>query len=519
MARGKLPVLLPAVLPVALLLPDPVPAPAAPPDPPPFFTPASAVIPALADVRTLPGRARHLRYLSLYNVAPAGLAGAGKTAAFVLNSLSRAGVLYPPVPLAGGRLLRVDLSLYRIDPDAWDDLGRKGSGRDPFPDPYFHLEAEVEQEYGYHAPGGGWVTTRTAKVAKVLQAPWLPRREAAELVALTHTDFPVLRLDWFCYFGLLEPRYHAFLGLDDTEKSFDALVGAEKVGADEEAVELGSVVLDSEVATNNRAPFRIATRKRHGRGYKWDSNDFDKSLKQADILQDPSAIKPLASELIGSLPDGLQTYFVVDKARKRLDRAGVEFAHDGRNGFRSVEVEIRNCFCCHAEGIIAVDDDVRAYAQGDIALALRDLGKKDRKKAAFVADRYFSAAIGELVASDQASYAAAVKSCNGLAPAANALALRQMLLSYERNRTLADLPAETGYPPAVVKAVLERSAPAGLDHSAVGVLTRKGRVRFDQFAAKGFGQLETLLSRVPADTPPPAARRKKDPVATAAGGE
>jgi hypothetical protein len=264
----------------------------------------------------------------------------------------------------------------------------------------------------------------------------------------------------------------------------------------------------------------VATRKRHGRGYKWDSNDFDRSLKQADILQDPSAIKPLASELIGSLPNGLQVYFVVDKGRKRLDRAGVEFAHDGRNGFRSVEVEIRNCFCCHAEGIIAVDDDVRAYAQGDIALALRDLGKRDRRKAAFVADRYFSVAIGDLVASDQASYAAAVRGCNGLAPAANALALRQMLLSYERNRTLADLPAETGYPPAVVKAVLERSAPAGLDHSAVGVLTKKGRVRFDQYAARGHGQLMTLLSRVPVqDAPPPAARRKKDPVATAAGRE
>jgi hypothetical protein len=477
-----------------------------------LFTPASAIPTALADVRTLPEDVRHeALYFSAYNLPEDDLKAAGQTLAFVVNSLSRRNVTVAPTPVAGsgGRLWRVLLSDYRLRRRDVERLADLGSGRQPFPEPFFHAQVEVghyEDDYGNRvdddAPGGHWVTTRHRQA----QAPWLPRRETLALVAETGTESPVLRLDWFCYYALLEPRYHELLGLDDTKASYERLAGLEEVGDDEETVEIGSVVLDSEVAGNNRALFRRASRKRHGRAYGWESRDFDKSIEAQDILQDPSKVAGRAFETIYTLPNGLQFYGVFLADGKRLDRAGIEFAHDGRNGFRSVEVEIRNCPCCHAAGVIPVDDDVRGYASGAVALALRDLEARDRKKARFVADRYFSESVGDVILADQSNYDAAVRACNGLAAPANALQLRRLLLAFERNRTLEDLALETGYPVVTVRGVLERSARAPLDHSVMGVLTKKGRVRYDQYFARGHSQLQTLLSQLPVDTPPPARR-------------
>jgi hypothetical protein len=486
-----------------------------------LFTPASAVEPALRYVRGLPPDSRPFtRFLSAYNAHPDDLRGWQLDATFALNSLSRNGVAVPPalVPGSGGRLLAFSLEDYRIPRRAWRRLADLGSGRDPYPDPFFHLEVDEEKDVyedsdlGHWedgqgarveegAPGAAWVKTgvRRRKVGsrhvRTLQAqpPWLPRRDTLALVAETECESPVLRLDWFCYYALLEPRYHEFLGLGDGKRDYERLAGVEEVADDDETRELGSIVLDSEVATNNRALFRRASPKRHGRAYFWESRDFDKSLGAADILQDPSRV-----------------------AGAPLDRAGIQFAHDGRNGFRSVEVEVRNCFCCHAEGMIAVADDVRGYSAGDVALGLRRLKKRDRRKAAFIADRYFGEGVDNLVTADQQNYGAAVRACVGRAGAAQGLALRRLLLGFEANRRLEDLALETGYPVVTVLGVLERSHPTpfdprpigfGLGHEVMGVLTGRRRVRYDQFSSGGFGHLMTRLAALPVDAPPRARGR------------
>jgi hypothetical protein len=495
-----------------------------------LFTPASAVPPALADVRTLPPEARcFARYLSLYPFPEADLPALHRGAAKVLNSLSRNSLMAAPAVVkgSGGRLLRLLVTDYAPRPGearqwcrAWRRLADLGSGRDPYPDPHFHREVEVghyEDAYGNRAeddaPGSHWVTTRYRQA----QAPWLPAKDALALAAETDCESPVLRLDWFAYYALLEPRYHEFLGLDDRKASYEALAGVTEVRDEDETEELGSIVLRSEVATHPRGLFRRASRKRHGRGYFWESRDFDRAINEADILQDPSRVVARAFETIGSLPNGLQFYGVFNADGKRLDRAGVEFANDRRNGFESVEVEIRNCFCCHTEGIIPVRDAVRGYSTRDVSLGLRQLKERDARKARFIADRYFSADVAALVVGDQQTYTAAVKACNTLTGAASGLALRRLLLHFERGRTLEDLAVETGYPVVTVRGVLERSHPTpadprpvgfGLHHSVTGVLTEggEGRTRYDHFSATGFGQLMGRLAALPVEAPPPARR-------------
>jgi hypothetical protein len=230
MRRAAVPLLLFASLLPALAVPVPEVQ---------HFPPASAVVSALADVLAYPGgHHAQVRYLSAYNADEKDLPTLDVLASYGLNSLSFG---HPKAPVlvegTGGRLWRVVLSDYDISPRTWDTLGRKGSGRAPFPDPYFHLTDDVEEdEYGW-AYYGEWQDSYGARVdratvqanpsayrwvrqdrkwekigahtlRKTLQAPWLPEDDLVRLIAETDSYFPILRLDWFLYYSLLEPRYH-----------------------------------------------------------------------------------------------------------------------------------------------------------------------------------------------------------------------------------------------------------------------------------------------------------------------
>lgn len=533
------------------LLPPPVPAPAPPPGPVPapaprarartYYTPASAVGPALADALSLGADAPQVRYVSAYNEADQDLPDVECLLTYVTNSLSFE-LPYPPVPVPGasGRLWRVDLDRLGISPKAWDDLVLKGSGRAPFPDPYFHLTDEVVEEveetvyYGYYQDGYGrrvsrevgranpgaytWVRDGegtekvTRKRVKTALAPWLPEDDVVKLCALTDSQAPLVRADWLFYYALLEPRYHELLGLPDTEAQLKKLLGVDVKQADRFASVARGVVLESEVAPNNRALERVGTLARHGKSYYWESIDYDTSIGADDLLADVLG-QGKAHEIIFTLPrNGLQGYMVTNGDGKRLDRAGAEFANDRRNPFRWVEVEIRNCFCCHATGLIDVRDAVREDANGPLALALRkSAGTSKRNRQ--VAERFFGVSLAGLINADRAEFAQAVKGVTttaarplGLAPAAASLLLQKHLIRYERSRTLADLAAETGYPAPLVLGVIERSGGTGLDHS-VSRLGRPGaKSRYDHYEARGHGQLMRLLQKVPAEGPPPAAR-------------
>lgn len=453
-----------------------------------LHTPASAVLLALADVQTLPREKRPwARYVSAYPAEEKDLPALAKALSFVVNSLSRNNVPVPPAPVpnAGGRLWRLDLREYCISRRSWGDLAKKGSGRAPFPEPYFHLALR-------HS-------------GKLAQAPWLPEDEAALLSGLTGSVAPVLRADWFAWNATLEPRYHELLGLPETEAELQKLFDADVRTTDELGVQVRGAVLRSEVAPNARGLERLPTRLRHGRGYYWRSVDSGSSIEADDAVGD-LLTKGDAHEIIFSLPNGLQGYYITDGAGKRVDRADTKFARDRRNPFNWVEVEIRNCFTCHALGMIPVRDAVREEAGGPLALALQKYGEKDPDRARRIRDRYFAADLGQLITADQQSFAAAVKATNGLSPGANALALLQVLLRYEADLKLDGLPAETGYPKEIVLGVLERAGGTGLDHSA-SRLARPGTfTRRDQWEAKGMGQLMRLLLKVPTQKPPPKAR-------------
>ena len=476
--------------------------------------PGRAVADALADCLRQPAGARpYLRYLSTENVPAGDRATWEAVVSLAVNSLSR-GPVVARVPAATPTLLRVDLRDYKIPTTAWDRLGELGSGRAPVPEPYYHrvtqtreVKEEVRQEWwpagtdkdGRPYPAGYYPTRYRQKgAAKALQAHggWLPKDDLVTLVAMTESEQPVYRADWFAYYALLEPRYHELLALGDKEDDFRKLGAADEKAADDEGAQARGAVVFSEVAPNNRILQRTPTLRLYGRGWYWRSFDFGSSVSVSDVLASADAAlsdRSDAHEIIASLKNGLQAYFLSDGKGNRLDRAAVEVARDTRNGFRSVEVEIRNCFACHGpKGMIPVDDEVRAAAKQPLAAAAGVLKEKDARQAERFLEKYAAAPLDELLKADALQYQQAVRQATGLESAAAAAALTKFQKAYESPLSAADMARECGCSEKELSALVPRVA--NVDSHVAAAVGAGRRARRDQWESTGFPAVMEALT-------------------------
>jgi uncharacterized protein (TIGR03000 family) len=423
------------------------------------YTPDSSVQFALADLAGIPEDAQpHIRYLALYHVPRQERQPLAQTVSFVVNSLSTRKKIQIPFFAAGGDMtvIRINLRDYDIDPKDWDDVARKGSGPTPQPEPYFHAFAEqvvpgqeAEREvkktrkvqktrkvWRYDQRYGGQIQVEEAYEAeeeytvkekvpgqpskgKVLKdAPWLNPAAVARLKELTRSEFPVSRADWWVANAIIPPAYYRLLRLGDKDGDFEKLVGAdEKVAARVRGQDKG-VVLQSTVARHNRT----LTRSFAGTGgYYWVSHDSLSSVDERQYAINLLNEKFDATEVIASLPNKLQAYFLTDGQGKRLDFANPDIAVDNTAVDRIVR-NGRSCMVCHVDGIRPIHDEVRKITE-----MLRDADRvrllvPDYKDYERISD-LFSSNLDEQVILDQNLYGRAVGLATGLTPAKNAAQL------------------------------------------------------------------------------------------------
>jgi len=437
-----------------------------------LFTPDSSVKYALADLAGIdPSIQPYIRYLSLYNVPKVHRQKVGETVSFVINSLSRRRQIYIPVFVGGSdsTVIRLNLKDYDIDPKQWDKLGKEGSGQKPFPDPYFHvLLSEVNMQYmdkygiKYTKPGEKTVTKtekkkvqkkvertkqvftgfydsyrrpifETRKVTETIeveeevpvqevvaggalfsQAPWLDPTALAQLIKLTYSEVPILRADWFIVNASVPPAYYNFLGLGNKEKDFENLVFANEELAKKARSQFKAVVVQSMVARNNRTLTRSPT---FTNGYYWASHDVLTSTNDKNFLINFLHEKFDASEIIGTLPNGLQAYFVSDGKGNRLDFANPDVAIDNTSVDRIVRTG-RSCMICHSEGIKPIEDNIRQLNRKLTNLESVRLLITDEEQAYQVVD-LFGSDLDKQIVKDQQLFADAVGFVNGLDPNAN----------------------------------------------------------------------------------------------------
>lgn len=167
-----------------------------------------------------------------------------------------------------------------------------------------------------------------------------------------------IRTDWFASVATLPPLYHDIMQLPHTLQELEKKLGVDSQANIDNRLVARAGMIVSGVSRNNRAVERhpLST------GFYWKSVDYATSKGTENIFTDPINLVGAGGEMIFTLPNGLQGYYLATSKGDRLDAGPTEivtdkFAEDKvvRNGL--------SCIRCHDQGMKGFKDDVRVAAE------------------------------------------------------------------------------------------------------------------------------------------------------------
>jgi hypothetical protein len=366
-----------------------------------FITESAILAQIRSDLNAAPERSRtYLRYLSiahLYNarVPESELEDYRGAMSKLINSLSRRPEVTPPVAIdPPGTVFRIDLRDYEWNSTTWNTL---------------------VAAYSYNV--------RTS--------------DGDSITRISGSPAPYLRGDWFVAKASAPPLYYDILNLPRTVQELERQLG---VDADRDLAEEKNVVRagirSSGVSQNNR----ILERHVSQHGAYWKSFDFRNNLDDQNIFRNPLRFKAAGSEIIFSLPNGLQAYFLADARGNRLNSAPINIVADRNNPDDPIIHSGRSCMSCHFAGMRPFKDDVRPVAA---SMGMGDLDR-DRVLALYAAQD----TLDQLAGKDSGRFQTALEKAGARVPL-NATTESISTLSRKFNAELAvtEAAAEAGLEP------------------------------------------------------------------------
>ncbi len=276
----------------------------------------------------------------------------------LVNSLSLAPKTAQVSPVKGtdGGLVRVDMRDYGWTDEQWKTL--------------------TTGAYTPVAQSTGFDRLAWDKLAQVYPYAVDPSSDPllAAVADATGTAIPMMRADWMTHFATKAPYYDMFLGLTADIRDLERRIGLD---VDHE-IQMQNVARSamlpgsSGVSDHNRMLERFDLPRN---GYYWKSYDFagDSGAQSLALHPDgPAELSHTASgtqpfehdggEMILSLPNGLQAYYLSTNLGVRLTVGPASIvSYRTKPIGKGVEIEnARSCFDCHADGIIAKQDEMRA---------------------------------------------------------------------------------------------------------------------------------------------------------------
>jgi hypothetical protein len=171
---------------------------------------------------------------------------------------------------------------------------------------------------------------------------------------LSGVTIPYIRADWFVANASRPPLYHEILQLPATLEGLENMLSVSADFDVERNFARRFGVRDSGVSRNNRAMERHSTVF----GAYWKSFDFAGNNPEQDIFRNPLDLHADGGEIIFSLPNGLQGYFIVNKQGRRIDDAPANIVRDRTNTDDPVVHNGRSCIGCHVKGMNAFQDEI-----------------------------------------------------------------------------------------------------------------------------------------------------------------
>lgn len=200
----------------------------------------------------------------------------------------------------------------------------------------------------------------------LLEYPYgmLPAQTSAPSFSRTVSDYLVhadavrpivcVRGDWLTTAVTRSPLYEDLLRLPFNLKVLEQRLGVDSSTNVEEGLARRAGVTVSGVSRNNRVVERHPPR---GYSYYWKSFDFKSSKGLENMFRDPINLNASGGEMIWSLPNGLQAYYVCDSKGNRIDAAPTEIVTDQHASDKIVRNGLA-CMRCHHQGIRTFQDDV-----------------------------------------------------------------------------------------------------------------------------------------------------------------
>jgi tetratricopeptide (TPR) repeat protein len=381
------------------------------------ITPADVYRLIRADLAAVGARDRRFtRYLTLAHLRNAGLSedelqSYRHALSKLVNSLSWGGRVVVPRAVDPARtVFRIDLRDYQWDERTWEAV-------------------LAENPYGVAHPSA----------------------DARACGELTGCRQPCVRGDWFVAAAARPPLYHDILRLPGTEAELERLLRVDtREGVRQEKVARAGFN-GSGVSRNNRL---IERHEASGVVY-WKSYDFAGNVGRQNLFAHPlgpgdddRSFRADGGEIIFTLPNGLQAFFLADGQGRRLDKGPVAIVSDPRRPDRAVQNGI-SCMSCHARGLIDKQDQVRGHVlknPGGFAPGTREtvLGLHPPRER-------FAA----LVREDSRRFREAVAKTG--APLSQSEPVVALALRFEAEMDLPLAAAEAGVTPAELLQALERS--------------------------------------------------------------
>jgi hypothetical protein len=283
-------------------------------------------------------RTRYFTLTHLYNSgdSDAEMEVYRQALAKLLNSLSTEPALVVPVAVDEARtIFRVDITALGWTDHTWEMIEAAN--------PYF-----IE----YDTPVMGYLQTET------------------------DSRVPMVRADWFAYVATQPPLYYDILGLPETKAGLEDFLGIDVLRnrADLRIARAG--FQQSGVSRNNR----MIERHSLSTGAFWESFDFSGNAERQSFFlfplgpqnsfgaySDEFGFVHDGGEIIFSLPNGLQGYFLTDGHGSRLTTGPTTIVQDPSRRDQAVTNGI-SCMSCHDRGMQIKEDQVRDYVLGNVAL-------------------------------------------------------------------------------------------------------------------------------------------------------
>ena len=203
---------------------------------------------------------------------------------------------------------------------------------------------ELEQEYPYHIAFNAPEQTSL-------------NQKLTDLQTEMNCEVPAIHIDWFIANASLPPLYHDILDLPETDFELEQRLEVDVVdnllNAPGHSVWRAGFS-ESKVSSNNR----VVERHTSSYGAYWKSYDFAGSVGRQNIFVHPVSFVHDGGEVVFSLPNGLQAYYLSDAKSNRLDVAPIDIVSNPAASDQRVRNGL-SCIGCHTEGMKTFEDTVR----------------------------------------------------------------------------------------------------------------------------------------------------------------